>query len=1571
MRTPPSKRCSLVLPLFSVVSLVTCALGPAGCHGKVERLDPRNQTHGELRAVRRGVHVAPPGESERTPYARERLADGAQVSIDPGGLAWLRRDGGATVLVAGPAHFKFRSGPLDVTDGRLFVDTLAGAVAEVDTPGGPLQLSGVRASLDVSKESTSAYVLTGAVKTTGGVEAGPGEGLRIAGGKAEKNPVLSWEDWTGGLATTDRSAAPAPFGVGTVGARAPRASGQARFPLAIQKLETRVTIDHDLAITEVDEVFFNPSAETVEGIYRFRTPTGATLHRFGVDRDGELVWGRVKEKAAAAAQYASNVYEGSTEDPALLEWDAPGVYQARLYPIAPGGSRRVVTRYAEWLGRQGEHGERRLYVYPMAAEGAEASLPRIEELTVRIDMTASGAKDIRVGMHGELSGNRLVVRGHDLIPRADLAVELFDDGVPAGAQVAYRARHRVDPELYASEDVERATKQGKTEADYVVVPVRPTKANEPPGGLDVAVVVDTSAATEPSALAIARAATLALLAHLGKDDRVAVWASDAGLRPVSEGSGDLKPLDEARRDAMSAGLAKVERGGATDLGAVLADAAARLDPKRRGVVVYLGDGRPTVGELAVTDLRERLGRLPSPARLFAMGIGEGANMAVLKGVARGGFAERVVDGYGAGQAALRLLEEAERPVWLGVKVDLGVGVDRVYPREMGAVFADETALVVGRLNGSEPRQLDVQGSGGTQTLAVSTVTIADDGDMKRRWADGRLGQLLEEAAGRAAVVEVGVRYGVITPFTSYYVPTARERAAERARDGESTIVASVTSHDQDDKQGGTGTRAKGEEGSMGNPKSAPAARYAVKGPADNAQPMKEAAEFGMIGLLNSGAGGAAPPSAAAVAPTATATPMAPGATRAAVATTSPSAAADPNQPTAPWGRDDSGNKWGDAIVGAGGLGLSGTGEGGGGQPNGLANVGTIGRGAGFGNGHGRLGGEHHVRDHESENSLADGTKDVGFQAPLLRQGPVQVNGRLPPEVIQRIVRQNFGRFRLCYENGLRKNASLQGRVSVKFGIDRSGAVSMAADGGSDLPDPGVIACVTRGFSNLSFPAPEGGLVTVTYPIVFSPGDGGVASMSPSASRPAGTVLGITGLIGFVVRLCDRSSELPLEERVLLWRERLGGAGQDVSRIAGTYQDALSRCEAPTWGERTRLLGLMLDTLPSVRARVELWRAMFSNTPVADILYRGLLARVHTTDQLRELHDALGLRRIDPALVATTLAKEKTPADRAAKLQELVQVWPDDLELALRLLDAYEDARDAAGERALARQLRRRPDANTKVRTQVGEVYLRLAKAAKAQGGDPGDEAEARRTFGEIVEFAPDDPVARRRLGDLLRSHGWYDEAFRQYETLAKLTPDDAGVSLLLAGAAAGMGKIEEAVGWAEKAGASAAPDGSELGMVARDWASVYLAWARAEAKAAGRDKEVTALRERAGKLASASSPAGTPVRVFLTWTHPEVRPALWSNATGSPAPTAAGDALLGIAVVTIPASRKGPYVEVHFDDEDAQRALRLGAEVTLTAIYDEAAEDEQITRLPIHLTTPTPVRRFRVDRATLTEEAVR
>jgi beta-lactamase regulating signal transducer with metallopeptidase domain len=97
-------------------------------------------------------------------------------------------------------------------------------------------------------------------------------------------------------------------------------------------------------------------------------------------------------------------------------------------------------------------------------------------------------------------------------------------------------------------------------------------------------------------------------------------------------------------------------------------------------------------------------------------------------------------------------------------------------------------------------------------------------------------------------------------------------------------------------------------------------------------------------------------------------------------------------------------------------------------------------------------------------------------------------GRLAPEVIQQVVRQNFGLFRRCYEDGLQRDAKLKGTVTVSFVINPDGAVRGATDDGSTLPDASVVQCVVGGFSRLSYPAPQGGYVTVVYPVAFDPGD---------------------------------------------------------------------------------------------------------------------------------------------------------------------------------------------------------------------------------------------------------------------------------------------------------------------------------------------------------------------------------------------------------------------------------------------------------------------------------------------------
>jgi hypothetical protein len=290
-----------------------------------------------------------------------------------------------------------------------------------------------------------------------------------------------------------------------------------------------------------------------------------------------------------------------------------------------------------------------------------------------------------------------------------------------------------------------------------------------------------------------------------------------------------------------------------------------------------------------------------------------------------------------------------------------------------------------------------------------------------------------------------------------------DAAAEREREaipqpssGESEAAAAPS-----DSGGG---RARGPGGSMGTTTPVPSkGHWAIKGdarPQDaafaHASDRELAKSFGLLGFLNS--------------------------------------SEMENVPKAPWetvaiGSDPLshyGNFWDNALGDASGtgLGLTGTGEGGDGVNDGVGinDVGGLARSLSLRNGAAPPGGFGGCKGGPCTAGLGP-HKPV---EPRLRFAKdVQVNGHIPPEVIQRIVRQNMGRFRACYESGLRTNPTLGGRVVVRFVIDRQGSVAVATDGGSDLPDTATTACIVRTFQTLSFPEPQGGTVQVTYPLVLS------------------------------------------------------------------------------------------------------------------------------------------------------------------------------------------------------------------------------------------------------------------------------------------------------------------------------------------------------------------------------------------------------------------------------------------------------------------------------------------------------
>jgi len=110
--------------------------------------------------------------------------------------------------------------------------------------------------------------------------------------------------------------------------------------------------------------------------------------------------------------------------------------------------------------------------------------------------------------------------------------------------------------------------------------------------------------------------------------------------------------------------------------------------------------------------------------------------------------------------------------------------------------------------------------------------------------------------------------------------------------------------------------------------------------------------------------------------------------------------------------------------------------------------------------------------------------DISAPAPAGTEGERNVeNGRLPREVILRVVKASYAEFRRCYEQVPDPKPRM--RLKLNFTIGTSGRVTEGHVDAEENPSLG--KCFEQVMFRLVFPAPEGGIVTVGYPIELAPG----------------------------------------------------------------------------------------------------------------------------------------------------------------------------------------------------------------------------------------------------------------------------------------------------------------------------------------------------------------------------------------------------------------------------------------------------------------------------------------------------
>jgi Ca-activated chloride channel family protein len=559
-------------------------------------------------------------------------------------------------------------------------------------------------------------------------------------------------------------------------------------PVARIASRVQVSLGDRIARVEVEERFRNNGGAIAEGSYLYPLAGEAVFQNFSLWMGSQELRGEMLDAGKAQGIYDEIVRR--RKDPALLTLAGHGLVRAQVFPIQPGETRKVALRYTQLLTRAGDALRFR---YPVGERG-----PAAFAFSLTLDDPDRFGTPYSPTHHLDVRRNS-----------GRLEVALDDDaGAGSGGDVEILVPLRRG--LLSGSLLTHAP---AGEDGYFMLLLAPSSP-EGAAGLprDLTLVVDVSGSMSGSKMEQARSALRQTLGTLSGADRFRLIAFSSGVREFRAGFTRATAADIADAHRFIEGL--TPEGGTNISGALEAalGPGGRHEPgdgdtARLPVVLFITDGLPSIGEQMPDRIAAAAGARRGSRRIFTVGLGHDVNTYLLDRLAAEGrgSAEYVAPNASAEAALGTLAAKIRHPALLDLRLDdAPVTLVDVTPGRLPDLFHGEEMVVLGRYRGRGAGAVTVSGerNGRRERFAVQgefTRGNADNDFIPRLWASRRIGDLTRQIRleGSTALIQevrdLGLRYGILTEYTSYLVqepeavavgqpgPSLREDADRNAR----------------------------------------------------------------------------------------------------------------------------------------------------------------------------------------------------------------------------------------------------------------------------------------------------------------------------------------------------------------------------------------------------------------------------------------------------------------------------------------------------------------------------------------------------------------------------------------------------------------------------------------------------------------------------------------------------------------------------------------------------------------------------------------------------------------------
>lgn len=528
----------------------------------------------------------------------------------------------------------------------------------------------------------------------------------------------------------------------------------------VEKLRSAVSVAVKDRVAEVtvEEWFQNRGPMLGEGVYHYPLPGEAAFSSFSLWQGDAELRGETMDATQARSIYEEIVRR--KRDPALIELAGHGLIRARIFPINPGETRKITLRYTQILDREGDAWRFR-YVAGSGpgAAGATRSFRLSADSAARFGDPYSPTHQITT----RRSDGQLVVTLADSATTSDLDLFL--------------------PLTRGLVGLSLVTHQLPGEDGYFMLLLAPGAAHPAaPLKRDIVVAIDVSGSMSGEKLLQAKAAVGQLLGSLRDGDRFRLVAFESGVRRFD--ADWTTATADGRRRALQ-WVNALETGGGTNIAGALDEASSQPPSDGSlGVIIFLTDGLPTVGEQDPEKIAARAEEHRGAFRVFSFGIGYDVNTYLLDRLTEGarGVTEYIAPGGDIERAVGTLAGKIASPVLTDVTLN-GDGVELydVQPQSLPDLFAGDELVAFGRFHARNTTGWSVavrgrRGSGDEQFRSATAGDAATNAYIPRLWASRKAGALSREIRLHGstpetlkALKDLALRYGILTEYTSYLV----------------------------------------------------------------------------------------------------------------------------------------------------------------------------------------------------------------------------------------------------------------------------------------------------------------------------------------------------------------------------------------------------------------------------------------------------------------------------------------------------------------------------------------------------------------------------------------------------------------------------------------------------------------------------------------------------------------------------------------------------------------------------------------------------------------------------------